>query len=512
MREFSVPGVYVERGGYSESPLRLDGSCLAGFVGIAERGPLHAPVFVKSFDEYRGVFGGFTSAGVLPFSVYAFFQCGGRVCAVVRAANEKYARPASLRAECSGGGELVFEASSCGSWGNYISARLWNEKDLGGGESFSLILACGRKIETFLHLSLRPASTRYFESYINERSTLCRVRQEGAGGLPKPAFRLAAAGGRDGLAEMSSGDFTGSYTGPGQYRGLGAFEGLEDVSLIAAPDAHWFLETGSSSREENEEAFFRVQAALVTQAERFSGRFAVLDMPGGRDVSAALAWARRFDSAYAALYYPAIDLIDPLDPSGVKTLAVPPSGAVCGCIARTDAERGIFCAPANILLQGAAGASARPTEAEYELLYARGVNLLKYFPGAGIKIWGARTLSSSAEWKYINVRRAFSRISSVLKKGTLWAVFEPNTRELRKRVVRQVSGFLLDLWMKGFLAGASPEEAFYVRCDEELNPPEKSGAGFLTFEAGVAISRPLEFFKVCITAEKDGGGVYITEE
>jgi phage tail sheath protein FI len=182
---------------------------------------------------------------------------------------------------------------------------------------------------------------------------------------------------------------------------------------------------------------------------------------------------------------------------------------VCGCIAAQDAERGIFYAPANLTLCGAVSAAVRPQAAEEEFLYAAGVNVLKYFPGRGVKIWGCRTLSSDPAWRAINVRRTFSRISQSLKKGTQWAIFEPNTGDLRKRLVRQVSGFMLDLWREGCLAGTAPAQAFFVRCDEELNPPENAEKGILVFEAGAAITRPAEFFRIRITAEKEGGSVYV---
>jgi phage tail sheath protein FI len=121
-------------------------------------------------------------------------------------------------------------------------------------------------------------------------------------------------------------------------------------------------------------------------------------------------------------------------------------------------------------------------------------------------------LSSDPDWKYINVRRTFSRITAALKTGTQWAVFEVNDKNLWKRLVRQVSGFLLDLWMEGYLAGSTAEQGFFVRCDSELNPPENIDNGILTFQVGVAIVKPLEFFKILITAEKDGASVYIQDE
>ena len=178
----------------------------------------------------------------------------------------------------------------------------------------------------------------------------------------------------------------------------------------------------------------------------------------------------------------------------------------------TDGERGVFNAPANCILQGSVGISKKINHEELGYLYDNRINVLKYFPGRGVKIWGAKTLSEDYDWRYINVRRTFSRICSAIKKGTQWAVFEENNKNLRKRLVRQVSGFLLDLWMKGYLAGSTAEQGFYVRCDDELNPVENIDNGILTFEVGLAIVKPTEFFQITITAEKDGASVYMDEE
>lgn len=580
MAEPVVPGIYVTEQQYALNPLRIDTRCVTGFVGIAERGPLHTPVRITSFDEYMKVFGSFDTAGNLPFSVYSYFKCGGAECVVVRAANEEHAKKARIQVQC-GTGQVTLEAQSEGVWGNKISARIWHEGDrcekvlgvdtgkgswisiededlnehdvlrlsLFGQTLFrtverkegntcylanppkvfqqvqdasseitvekayvSVSLTYKGKSENFLHLSMNPGSERYYVSHINERSRLCRVSSDVPGGILRPAYAVHASGGAEGIAEMSPGDFTGHYGGPNDYRGLGALESRDDISLISIPDVSWLLTLAGKPMEEREKDVHAVQTAMVTQAERFRGRFAVLDVPAGFSDVKALKWAKRFDSPSAASYYPAIDVLDPLDQSGAKTVRIPPSGAVCGCIVATDSEKGIFHAPANTLLQGAVGLSTKVDDSAYELLYPAGINLLKYFPGRGIKIWGARTLSSDPDWRYINVRRTFSAICKSLKLGTQWAVFEPNDKNLRKRLVRQVSGFLLDLWMKGYLAGSTPEQGFYVRCDEELNPPEQIDNGILTFEAGIAISKPTEFFNIFITAEKEGASVYIEEQ
>lgn len=580
MPEARVPGIYVAEQQYTLNPLRIDTRCLTAFAGIAEKGPLHEPALIKSFDEYLRLFGSFDTAGVMPFSVYSYFKCGGAECVVVRVANEEAAKRATLSLKCASG-SISFEAKSVGNWGNYVTCRVWHEgeklespesvdtragewigldgADVRAGDIlrvsllgqrvnrtvrkvedgrvylekplkllararepnreisvekafFSVALSCKGKSETYVHLSMNPSSDRYFLPFINKRSLLCSVTASENPGMVQCVFSANASGGSDGIAELGAGDFIGYYGGPGLYKGIGAFESVEDVSLIAVPDASWILSQAGKTKEARELEYFAVQNALVSQAERFPGRFAVLDVPPGFDAARARAWANKIDSSCAAAYYPSIDVIDPTDRAGCKTARVPPSGAVCGCIVATDGEKGIFHAPANVTIQGAVGVSERVGDAEYEALYAEGINLLKYFPGKGIKIWGARTLASDPDWRYINVRRTFSRIASSIKRGTQWAVFEPNTANLRKRLVRQVSGFLLDLWMKGYLSGSTAEQGFFVRCDDELNPPDNIDNGLLTFEVGIAVIKPAEFFSIVITAEKEGASVYIQDE
>ena len=581
MPEYAIPGVYVSEQKYSLNPLKIDTRCLTAFAGISERGPIQEPVTVRSFDEYLRQFGGFDTAGALPFAVYNYFKCGGAECMIVRVADPATARCASVDLKCLRG-EARFEAQSAGHWGNYLSCRVWHESESllspvsvdaaegtwveiprgelakgdvirisahgqailrsikatdgdraylsrpvkslsrinGAGEApvkvervfCSISITCKGKNETYVHLSANPSSDRYYVDYVNARSALCSIRAELSAGIPQPVFSAVAGGGCDGIAELSARDFIGSYDGPNLHSGIGSFESSDEVSLVAVPDAFWLLALPGKDKRERAEEVFAIQAALVAQADRFPGRFAVLDIPDGLDPIEALEWRKRFDSPHAAAYYPSIDVIDPLDPLGAKTVRTPPSGAVCGCIVGTDGEKGVFHAPANVVIQGAAGVSRMVTDGEFEMLYPQGVNVLKYFPGKGIKIWGARTLSSDQDWRYINVRRTFSKICSSLKRGTQWAVFEPNDRNLRKRLVRQVSGFLLDLWMGGYLSGSTAEQGFFVRCDDELNPPENIDNGLLTFEVGIAIVRPTEFFTITITAEKEGASVYIEDE
>jgi len=369
-----------------------------------------------------------------------------------------------------------------------------------------------KKNETYLHLSMNEKDERYFETYINKRSSTFRIFKNDAQGIIKPVYSKYAKHGCDGVADLTAADFIGHYNGINNYCGIGSFESRDDISLLAVPDLSWLLTQPGKTDEDRLKSYEAVQKAMVIQAEKFPNRFAILDMPDCFDIEAVIKYADRIHSNCAAIYYPYIDVIDPLDASGYKTIGMPPSGAVCGCIGMTDSEKGIFHAPANCIVQGAVGLSKKVLQNEIEMLYSKNINVLKYFPGSGVKIWGAKTLSNEYDWRYISVRRTFSKISAAIKQGTQWAVFEINDKNLRKRLVRQVSGFLLDLWMKGYLAGSTAEQGFFVRCDEELNPIENIDNGILTFEVGIAIVKPAEFFQITITAEKDGASVYIKED
>lgn len=492
-----VPGIYVQEQKYDLNPLKINSQCITGFAGISEFGPINKPILVKNFNEYLKKFGGFDTAGILPYSVFSYFRNGGKECVIVRVADEENAKNATFKIK-NKTGHIKFTAKTPGKWGNFIIINVWKESE----NSFSITLEYKAKTESFIHLSYDKKDERYFESYINNNSSLCSISIGGLIDNIEPIFMKPFSGGKEGISTLSAKHFIGKYNGLNNYSGIGCFESRDDISLISVPDLCLL-------KSENE--VYAVNKALIEQAERFQDRFAILDIPRQLDCMKAREWAIKLMSPFAAAYYSYIDVTDPLDFSGVGTIRIPPSGAICGCIAATDGEKGIYHAPANCILEGAVGISNKTTTGEQEILYTSKINLLKYFPGKGVKIWGAKTLSCDKDWEYISVRRTFSRVCSALKKGTQWAVFETNDKNLRKRLVRQVSGFLLDLWRDGYFSGSTPEQGFYVRCDEELNPPENIDLGILTFEVGIAIVHPTEFFKITLTAEKDGASVYLQE-
>jgi phage tail sheath protein FI len=205
----------------------------------------------------------------------------------------------------------------------------------------------------------------------------------------------------------------------------------------------------------------------------------------------------------AALYYPWIEVIDPLTR---RPIAIPPSGHIAGVWARTDERRGVHKAPANEVILGATGLAFQVTHQEQGSLNKNGINCIRAFPGRGIRIWGARTLSSDPEWRYINVRRLFNFISESIQTGTQWSVFEPNDQFLWNALSISVSSFLKNVWRSGALFGATPDEAYYVKCDAETNPPEVIDAGQVVCEVGIAPVKPAEFVIFRLSQYTGGGG------
>ncbi|MBN2735368.1 MAG: phage tail sheath family protein [Spirochaetales bacterium] len=265
----------------------------------------------------------------------------------------------------------------------------------------------------------------------------------------------------------------GKDDGPGKRTGLFAFNPITDISIVCAPGV-------------DDPA---AQDAILSHCEQNRFRVAVLDAPETLDKGIDTIPMPR-DSTMGAYYFPYIKMYDP---EADKEIFAPPSGGVAGVYGRVDSTRGVHKAPANEIFRCATGVKYPLTDAEQELLNPKGINCIREFEGRGIRVWGARTFSSDAEWRYINVRRLFCMVEKAIQDGTNWVVFEPNTRALWKQIVRNLTAFLLRIWKDGALFGDSPEEAFYVRCDDELNPPESIDAGYVVCELGIAPAKPAEF-------------------
>jgi hypothetical protein len=299
---------------------------------------------------------------------------------------------------------------------------------------------------------------------------------------------LFPSGATDRVVTLRGGNDGGAPNPAAYATALEALEKIEDISIVAAPGSS---ELGGSDAQ-------GVMNALISHVERRGAyRIAVLDAPSGSAISEARTVRSRIDSTRAALYYPFIVVSNPLAQPGAENvpreIALPPSGFVCGIYARNDTERGVHKAPANEVVRGALRFETDINFAQQEVLNPLGINCLRFFPGRGYRVWGARTVSSDPEWKYVNIRRYFNYLERSIDRGTQWAVFEPNGERLWDNVRQTIADFLYNEWVSGALLGASPKEAYFVRCDRSTMTQNDLDNGRLICLIGVAALKPAEF-------------------
>ena len=273
-------------------------------------------------------------------------------------------------------------------------------------------------------------------------------------------------------------------------RGIGALEAIDNFNILCAPDLAMAHQKGWI----DDENFRGIQQQMLDFCKSTHYRFAILDAPYNKRTPAEiLDWRMNmagYDSMHGALYYPWIKIPDPV--SG-RSRFVPPSGYIAGIYSRSDSERGVHKAPANEVVAGTIDVQINVTRGEQDLLNPVGINCIRKFAGRGIRVWGARTLSSDPAWRYINVRRLFNYVEESIERSTQWAVFEPNDVYLWGKMRRDITAFLRTVWRSGALFGVDPNTAFYVKCDEELNPSEIRDQGMMICEVGLAPVKPAEF-------------------
>ena len=343
--------------------------------------------------------------------------------------------------------------------------------------------------EQYSGLTLENVPGRYYVDQL-AASTLISVDPAALAPGTHPFFYPSAANGladtpgtagSDGTAVPTPIDVLGKDLGPNQKTGLLALEDIDEVAILAAPGL----------------ADVAVQAGLIDQCERLLYRFAVLDPVSDTAGTPATmdqiqAQAANFDTHYAAIYYPKVVIADPV--TGANR-AVAPSGHMAGIYARVDDSRGVYKAPANEVISDIVGLHTFVSKGQQEILNPLRINVLRDFrtTGRGLRVYGARCLTSDQDWIYINVRRLFIMIEDSLDIGTQWAVFEPNDSRLWQRLVDSVSIFLTGVWRDGALMGTKPEEAFFVNCDRSTMSDDDILNGRLVMEIGIAPVRPAEF-------------------
>lgn len=548
-------------------PMEGVGTSTAGFIGLAERGPVEGvPQLITNFADFKRKYGGYLSENefgeyrFLAYAVEHFFINGGSRCYVSRVAPQN-AKCSEGYAPAKEGAVVRFAAKNPGIWGDDIrvvvtpaskaKTQILEILDTADGKKylvkngagfqpgdivmysdkteivynkvvknqdnvitfakefedgvvdrnllptkvittceFTLEVKYNDQVELYENVSFNIAAANYLDKKVakSELITAQYIGKESdepippfTGFLPEDSEESALAtisfaGGSNGsVSNISAADFIGTDNGAGRRTGIQSFQDNDVVSIMAIPGV----------TDPN------VQLMLVAHCESLASRFAVLDIPrDAKKVQDVIAHRDIFDSNYAALYHPWLTIFDPLDK---KNIAIPPSGSILGVYARSDNTRGVHKAPANEVVRACVGLDCQFNKGEQDILNPKGVNLIRSFPGQGIRVWGARTATSNPSWKYINVRRLFIFIEESIKANTNWAVFEPNDEVLWVRVQRTISVFLTGLWRSGSLAGSSPEEAFFVNIGRNTMSQDDIDNGRLVCVIGVAPVKPAEF-------------------
>jgi Bacteriophage tail sheath protein len=548
MAEYLSPGVYVEEVDRGPKPIEGVGTAMAAFVGFTEKAEwqrmvdgelitenlLNKPQLVTNWSQYVQRFGGFVEGAYLPHAVYGYFHNGGSRCYVVSVKNIGKAQASLVGAD--GKPRLVVRAKQAGFDGLRLrvkvdvpelpapKAKAGKGKEGEPKEGEEAAPAESGELPPFTVTVERQGTSGAWQvKEVLPDVTLVEAHENGAKKVQVAYKNNRASEWIDVIPDTAplakvwptaqqqslnleqkmlmpatSKEFKGEVT---ERSGVEGLEVLEDVTMLVVPD----LMSVPPGEKLNLDMVKAVQTAMIGHCERLGDRVAILDSPPNATPQEIKEWRMNiagYDSSYAALYYPWIQVDDPIQN---RSIPIPPSGHVAGIWARSDNTRGVHKAPANEVVLGATGLAYNCTKGEQDTLNPNGVNCIRAFPGRGIRVWGARTLSSNPSWRYINVRRLFNYVEKSIERGTQWVVFEPNDMMLWARVRRDASAFLTTVWSDGALFGASPAQAFYVKCDAELNPPEQRDLGRLFIEIGMSPVKPAEFVIFRISQWAGGG-------
>lgn len=505
MPTYLTPGVYVEEVQSGARPIEGVGTAVAAFVGFAGTGPFHTPTLVTGWDQYTRLFGGFTEGTYLAHAVHGYFANGGGAAYVVRiggsaedasapaAGGDRRRETAAAQPVELGGFLLAARPGVCGVTVEIADAGGENPAE----DRFRVLVGQGGQVVETYEVSTRKNVKGYLVNQARA-SRLIEVTEQRGAAQSRPANQTVAladappappeppAPGPGAAARLDPAEYIGDA---GARTGIGGLETVDEITMVAVPD----LMSAHGRGDVDAEGVRTVQLAVIAHCEQMGDRVAVLDTPPGLTAQRVRAWRNDeagYDSRYATLYYPWVRVFDP---AAGRNTTVPPSGHIAGVWARSDAERGVHKAPANEVVRGAVDLELRLSKGEQDLLNPIGVNCVRAFPGRGVRVWGARTLSSDPAWRYLNVRRLFNYLEESILLGTQWVVFEPNDDRLWSSIRRNVTAFLTEEWRRGALFGRTAEEAFYVKCDRDNNPQESIDQGRVVCEIGVSPVKPAEF-------------------
>lgn len=501
----TYPGVYVQEVPSGVRTITGVATSVTAFIGRALRGPTDRPRLVQSFAEFARAYGGLWRESPLSYAVQQYFLNGGRDALICRVHHN--AARASLTLPVG----FTLEAASEGVWGEKLRVRVENaaaEPGEAADSRFNLLVkdTGTQAAETFLNLSTDPAHRRFVTAVLADSSELVRVR--GAVPAARPTAHAAPPAGTDPLEGATSSSAFGSDGDDGGTvvdtdvsaasleagrQGLWLLDHADIVNLICVPPLSRSSDVGKATWD-----------AAIGYAEKRRA-IVIVDPPSGWTgpdsvISGLDAHVTRHRNA--ALYFPRVKAPDPLRDNRLDTFA--PCGAIAGVIARTDAQRGIWKAPAGLdaSLLGVDQLVTTLTDGENGRLNPLGVNCLRQFPVSGRVVWGARTLAGAdqlaSEWKYLPVRRTALYIEESLFRGTQWVVFEPNDAPLWAQIRLNVGTFLHDLFRQGAFQGTTAREAYFVKCDAETTTQSDIDKGIVNIHVGFAPLKPAEFVVISI--------------
>ena len=474
------PGLYFQEVA-GTPPVEGVSTATAGFVGITSKGRVGEAVLVTNWSQFVNEFGGFINDSYLAYAVRGFFENGGSRAYIVRAVHYDvdgdtgtYTKTSDVATtQLLAGTEPVLnvDAKSDGIWGNDIKVEVLKGEAV---DKFTLnVYYKDALVESYKEVDMETIEIE------TKTSSYIEVIVKGDT-VPDETPKTALVGGKDGIKNMTDEDYKYS---------LKAFDAVQ-VNLIAIP--------GVTS--------IGVQKGLFDYATARGDVFAVTEVPMGLGVKEARDYVVKeanLSTEFGAIYYPFIRVSDPIGLGKNPTKLIPPSGHIIGAIARTDNSMGVWRAPAgtDVKLLGTIGLEYNISDADQDILNPENINAIRAFDGEGICIWGTRTLSGG-EYKYIPVRRLVIFIEQSLKANMLWTVFKPNDEKLWGMIKSAVEGFLTTIWAQGGLKGASASDAFFVKCDAELNTPDVIDSGRTYVDIGIAPQKPAEFIVFRISLKR----------
>jgi uncharacterized protein len=478
------PGVYIEEVSSGVRSISGVATSIALFIGWAPKGPTNRAVRIASYAEYERAYGGLDGRNdvFLGYAVKNFYDNGGTDAYILRIAHTD-----AVTGSCAIG-DLDIEASSPGGWSDDFSVRL--TRSVADAIRFTLDVirpaANNAILESFADLSMTATDRRFAPNVVNSRSAFMDNLVANSATTPANATQ-AFASGDDGtvLAPTVTNFTTPLVTALGVG---GIVDQIDLFNIVCVPGLV------------NSAATAATITALQTMC-RVRRAFLVLDSPQGETVANiaanGLANISGSDANYSALYFPWVRQADPQSAGALR--ALPPSGFVAGIYARTDAQRGVWKAPAgtDASLNGAVGFETALSDAQNGNLNPIGINCLRTLPVHGNVTWGARTLHGQndrgSEWKYVPVRRTALFLEESLFRGTQWVVFEPNDEPLWAQIRLNVGAFMQGLFRQGAFQGRTPKEAYFIKCDRETTTQADINLGIVNIHVGFAPLKPAEF-------------------